>query len=136
MLIQKKVLQNILETFDHATVESGGIIGRCGQIIIAFEFDGGCHSSMYRPNRRRLNKIIEEWSKRGILFAGIVHSHPNYVNILSEQDKAFAESIFHSAPFIEKIYFPLIVYRNGHAEMYSYRYAGIWEKDEIMVVDG
>ena len=71
------------------------------------KFTGVCELS-YVPEVRYLNRIIEEWYKNGIEFAGIIHSHPAGKESLSVGDMNYAQLLFNCNPELEFAYFPII----------------------------
>ena len=53
------------------------------------------HTSLteYHPDIEVLNRVISKWWREQIVFAGIVHSHPNGYSGLSASDMAYAKAI-------------------------------------------
>lgn len=93
--IKKDVYYEICRLLKEHHYESGGIIGMKNDEVVKFQFDsfGSKKLFEYYPNTDFFEKIINEnWSKNGILFAGIVHSHLHNGNI-SQQDILYSRRI-------------------------------------------
>lgn len=76
--------------------EMGGILGgNENRVVTEFHHDStGCTTARtYAPDTETLNRVISEWSQRGITFVGFVHSHPPNRNKLSAIDIRYAEKI-------------------------------------------
>lgn len=76
--------------------ETGGILGgNENRVVTEFHHDStGCTTARtYSPDTETLNRVISEWSQRGITFVGFVHSHPPNRNKLSAVDIRYAEKI-------------------------------------------
>ena len=90
-------MQTLLEVSKKILLpEQGGILGfDCGGIIRYFHFDIGGKRlpNQYSPDVVALNKVLAEWYKNGIGFAGIIHSHPGNKNTLSSADIFYAQQI-------------------------------------------
>ncbi len=134
MKITKSVYLKIINEIGNAPIESGGIIGRKNGIICAFYKDSYTSPLEYRPSVEILNKVIARWAKRNIAFAGIVHSHPNGLAVLSTGDELYAEKIMESAPLSGVLYFPIVTLKNGKVCLTAFGYNGNWEKSEIIII--
>lgn len=120
MLILSQIFTDIKKTFIHAPIESGGIIGIKKGVVCAFHFDEGNYNyDCYIPNVDRLNKIILEWAKADVQFAGVVHSHHNDCRYLSDTDKKYALEVL-KATKVKPLYFPVITICNGEAMLSAY----------------
>ncbi len=87
------------ELSENPEFECGGILGKKGNCISAFEYDKtGSNKSgnMYFPDVETLNAIIETWEKENIFFCGFVHSHPKGSSELSNGDINFALKIINN----------------------------------------
>lgn len=81
--------------------EKGGIIGVVDGIVMKFAADNfpiEASTKLYKPNIIKLNEIIDDWSRKGIIFVGFVHSHLKG-NSLSEQDVIFARNYMNRFSF-------------------------------------
>ncbi len=107
--------------FSRSPVESGGILGRKNGILCRFYADGSTSAEEYRPNVRVLDRVIADWWKEGIAFAGIAHSHPNGVVQLSREDLRYAETILAANPQMEALCFVVAAQRNGAWRLVFYR---------------
>lgn len=91
--------------------EQGGIIGMKSGVICEYAHDiklAGVYEVSYVPDTRSLNKIIEEWYKNGIDFAGIIHSHPDGKESLSIGDMNYAKLLFDCNSELDFAYFPIV----------------------------
>lgn len=132
MRIVKSIYKEISAAFTHAPIESGGILGRKNNTVCKFFFDGSGSATEYRIRTEILNPVIAEWAKSGIIFSGIIHSHPNGIGSLSETDKKYAERILLSSPYLQYILFPIVTVLNGKIKIFCYRYDGRWLKEKII----
>ena len=130
--LTKKVYDDILNTIGNAPIESGGIIGIKDDIICAYYFDKDNYNpDFYAPNVTKLDKVIKQWAQEGITFCGIIHSHANNVQVLSNEDIKFAEEI-HEQMLENPIYFPLVVI-DKEPKIIFYRYNKIWKKTDYII---
>jgi proteasome lid subunit RPN8/RPN11 len=107
--IKAEVYNNIINTIGKSPIESGGIIGMKNGVICSYYFDGYTNSkSEYIPNVNALNKVISDWFNDKIEFVGIVHSHPNQLNILSLNDINYAKELLSVNSYLKEIYFPIV----------------------------
>lgn len=92
ILMTKEVYDQILDTIAAQPPETGGVLGRKNGIICKYFYDGNADINQYRyvPNVEKINKILDQWLKDDIEFAGIIHSHPEDVNELSYADIHYA----------------------------------------------
>lgn len=92
--IAEPILENIRRIL--SIPEMGGILGvHEDGIVTDFHHDstGRTTARTYTPDTDKLNEVIREWSQRGIIFVGFVHSHPPNRNNLSAVDIRYAEKI-------------------------------------------
>lgn len=134
MRIKKRIYEEIVAAFTNAPIESGGILGRKNDTVCKFFFDGSGSPTEYHIRTEVLNPVIAEWAKSGILFSGVIHSHPNGVGVLSETDKAYAEKILTSFPYLKYVVFPIVTFLNGKMKIFCYRYDGHWLKENLVEV--
>ena len=117
MLIARKTYNTIIETCPLSPPETGGILGRNGDIVNIYEFDkisGNCFYNSYEPDVSFLNDIIKKWTKNGIEFHGIFHSHLSTETALSMPDKGYIFNIMRAIPVeILKLYFPIVFPRES-----------------------
>lgn len=122
--IKENIYYEILHTIGYAPIESGGILGKVNDVISYYFFDGNgqSHSSEYIPNVNKLNTIIKEWYNKGILFAGIVHSHPNGYYYPSRGDLLYVKNLMEQNPFLSKLLFPIVTVTDSNLKMTFYEY--------------
>lgn len=132
MRIEKRIYEEIITAFTDAPIESGGILGRKNDTICKFYFDGGGIATEYHIRTEILNPIIAEWAKSGIIFSGIIHSHPNGIKVLSETDKAYAEGVLRSFPYLKYVVFPILTVSEGKTIIFCYRFEGRWFKEKLI----
>ena len=92
--IAEPILENIRRVID--VPEMGGILGSNeNRVVTEFHHDdtGRTTARTYTPDTDKLNKVIREWSQRGITFVGFVHSHPPNRVRLSSVDVRYAKKI-------------------------------------------
>ena len=96
--------------------ESGGILGSHGSIVDVFHFDAGIprlDAAEYTPNLEVLNQVLEDWSRSGIRFCGVMHTHPPGQLTLSAHDEAYIRVIMAAMPEeICLLYFPIVIPRD------------------------
>lgn len=71
-------------------------MGGTNGIVSEFAFDIGTDNSnngMYYPNVDILNKCIEQWQENNTQLYGIIHSHFNTANTLSQADIVYIKQI-------------------------------------------
>lgn len=93
MKMVKSVYKKILENVPTHMPETGGMLGGQDGTVTKVVFDGGkdddfrrCH---YTPNVTMLNSCLVEWSKSGIEFYGLFHTHFYGVSSLSKGDEIY-----------------------------------------------
>ena len=93
--------------------ETGGLLGSHHGIIDTICIDRSCafkEKAVYVPNVQYLNRQLLNWQKCGINFEGIFHSHPTNSPELSQDDKAYIQTIMQAMPLhFNKLYFPVIL---------------------------
>lgn len=113
MKITKAVLHDICEELCIVPPEKGGIIGSINGIVCDYCMDDGTVQAeryAYVPNVENLNSVIDQWSDKGICFAGMFHSHPYPQTELSSADREYIETIMGVMPdSILELHFPVIV---------------------------
>lgn len=142
MLLTKTVNSQIHETLGKLKPELGGILGSKNGVITTFYFDENSQFSnnSYYPCVATLNHQISEWSKSGILFCGVIHSHPRGDTKLSHDDILFARKIIEcNISRIDKVYFPITTSTNDSDAFYIRTYVvdpnGIVEEETIIIDD-
>ena len=114
MKMLNSVCERIIEKVPEHMPETGGMLGGQAGIITTVVFDGGkeddfmrCH---YTPNVKKLNRCLLEWSKNGIEFYGLFHTHFYGVSSLSKGDAVYIKKILEAMPQSKKeLFFPLVV---------------------------
>lgn len=112
MQITSSAYESILSAFPAAPPEHGGIIGGRNGIVSEFCHDsstGPLYQAIYEPDAALLNETIEEWHRSGIECYGVIHSHPEGQNALSEGDLKFIASVMAHMETGEKLYFPVVL---------------------------
>ena len=103
MKMVKSVYTKILENVPDHMPETGGMLGGQNGIITKVVFDDGkeddfrrCH---YTPNVVMLNGCLVEWSKSGIEFYGLFHTHFYGVSSLSKGDEVYIKKILEAISY-------------------------------------
>ena len=113
MRICRDIYNNILISVNEIPPESGGILGERDKIVQFVEYDEGVKNEKmcsYSPNVEKLNLVIQDWQRKGIMFCGIFHTHFFGVETLSEGDILYIKSIMKQMPLeIKKLFFPIVV---------------------------
>ncbi len=113
MKIKNDTFISILSSHITTVPEQGGILGEKDGKIVAYYHDKDasiCSShAEYVPNITNLNSKIREWSKDGITFIGMIHSHPKDEYTLSDSDMLYIKKVFESYEIDSTLYFPVIV---------------------------
>ncbi len=113
MQILKHTYEKLLGSFPAVPPENGGILGSVDGLICEYFHD--CSSAItecavYTPDITLLNEIISIWAEKGILFSGMVHSHPTGQLTLSQADKEYISAVFNVIPeSVQELYFPLVI---------------------------
>lgn len=133
--INSRVYNEIMYTIGNAPIESGGILGMKDGEICAFYFDKGASTSYdaYIPNIKVLNEVIKRWSKRGIRFFGIVHSHANGYDKPSYNDEVYARNLLEQNPSLRSLVFPILTNYNGEKKLSCYEYITDFTRKEIII---
>ena len=114
MIVRKYVFVLIVLVSKLFNYEIGGIIGKKGENIAIVYFDSGKKTDCYIPNIKKLNFVISIWTKLGIGFAGMFHSHLDKSETLSAKDKKYIEKIMVSvADCTDELCFPLVLPRKN-----------------------
>lgn len=117
MRLTRSVYTEILHTVGHFSPECGGILGaREDGIITNFFFDanGTRSPTGYAPDVASINAmLINDWMPRGILMAGIVHSHANGVEVPSCMDVGYGIRILQALDTVERFYLPIVTWIEG-----------------------
>lgn len=94
MIIAQKVYEELSQAFCASFSETGGMFGETEKGIVAFYFDrsGISRTDSYEPDIETMNRILEEWNRQGIFFAGLVHTHKKNRN-LSQFDLDYGEKL-------------------------------------------
>ena len=111
MKISGFIHEKIMSMYGIVPPECGGIIGGKDEIITEYYHDfttSDINSAVYEPNAEELNRVIHNWSERGISFYGMVHSHPENEKMLSEDDISYIKELMCSLTDGTKLYFPIV----------------------------
>lgn len=83
-----------------------------GGVVCAYVHDSSAKlmdCAVYEPNTSLLNRCIQEWSRDGVAFCGIVHSHPRAQTTLSSDDTAYISELYRVNPWLKVTYYPLVL---------------------------
>lgn len=119
--------------FANAPIESGGIFGEKEGIVCRFYADGHTSPSEYRPDTALLNRVLAQWRREGIGFAGMAHSHPNGLLTLSVGDMAYAREILRANPQLSSVLFCVAAERGGRWELAFFNEAN--ERRSLPIVE-
>lgn len=93
--------------------ETGGYLGKKGDIICEFEFDSGvkCENpGIYKINSIKLNKVLTSWEFDNVILCGILHTHLAGEGRLSQGDKMFMEKFMkYNKEIYTEFYFPIVL---------------------------
>ena len=124
MKITREVYDAIVENLSTRTTECGGVLGAGADGIVSeFYFDatGQSNPNGYAPDVNAINKmLINDWMPHSILMVGIVHSHVNGVDVPSCGDINYGIRILQALDTVDRFYLPIVVFREGRAEMTCY----------------
>lgn len=114
MKILKDIYEGILTNTPFLPPETGGILGGKNGVITNtfFDVNTSIHSSptIYFPDIKLFNTVIDHWNNTGILFLGIFHSHNSQFRELSNGDKKYITKIMESMPpEVDTLYFPIVI---------------------------
>lgn len=130
-----------LVSVPYAPPEVGGILGIKNEVIINCFFDlkNVTYSSYcYIPDVKGINEKIVKWSKVGIQFCGIFHSHPLYQPELSMDDLKYINQIIKStSEYATKLYFPIILPKHRMISYVAYKADGriYCENDNVKIIE-
>ena len=91
--------------------ETGGIIGGRNGVVTEYIQDRSSHRmdvGIYIPNVVFLNRCIRDWMDKGIIFMGLVHSHPLDQPELSSGDMIYISEVIKNAGE-QVLYFPIVL---------------------------
>lgn len=133
MKIKRKVLNEIVSTIGKKKPETGGVLGIRNDVICAFYFDinSDYQEGEYCPDTNDINLKLQEWGEDGIDFAGLIHSHPNNCQLLSNGDKVGIETIVKAIPPFDALYFPIVTNEDNGFYMSVYCVRG--SKENICI---
>lgn len=141
MKITQSIYEKILNKYPIPPPEQGGILGIRNGVVCKYYHDITCtitESSVYELDVDSLNEKIEEWERKGIEFAGIIHSHMLGQDTLSSGDKAYIKTLFNNLPeWIKELYFPIVIPKTKQVVSYiakRYNENVIIQQDEIHII--
>lgn len=111
MKIKKCIYKEII-TLPCKISEYGGIIGGMNDMVTVFEVDSGLKTQdngSYIPDVFVINKCIDIWSKHGISFLGMFHTHITDNTLLSGNDKQYITNIMMRNKVCNRLYFPILI---------------------------
>lgn len=115
MKTTKQIITKLNTLLSDISFETGGILGSENNDIITniiIDEPDVTHTTLcrYEPNVEFLNKHIDNWSKKNIIFKGIFHTHFGGSKSLSSADKNYIYNIMKNMPsHITYLYFPVFV---------------------------
>ncbi len=111
MRLKKEIYNSIISDFPNTAIETGGILGGSFDVITEYILDSGKGEyGKYTPNTKMINKIIFDWSGKGINFHGICHSHYPIGEKLSLADIEYIKRIMVSVSDVyDYLYFPIVI---------------------------
>lgn len=136
MNVKTTIYNDIVSTIGGVLPETGGILGKKDETICAYYFDytASCDSNTYKPDMVTVNRIISEWERQDIQFAGIIHSHEEMQSKLSCADIVYAQEIM-TANDMETILFPLVIIGDKtRLIMYTVDRCGDVTEEEITLI--
>jgi len=92
---------------------------------------------VYIPNVVMLNQTIADWTVNGISFCGILHSHLQGIELLSQEDMVYIQNIMEAMPKeIKSLYFPIVVPNEKMIPFVAYKGADgiIIQKEAINII--
>lgn len=111
--IGESVLEKIVFGCPQVPPETGGFLGVKNNVIVDFVFDAGQGQNnfgSYSPDTGLLKHTCNVWKSRGILLAGIAHSHISGRENLSNGDRKYISKILESnIGIIDMLLFPIII---------------------------
>lgn len=115
------VYNRILDFFKNAPIESGGVIATDeNNIICDFDFCAGHSDREFTIDPNVFNPVISLWYEAGKNFAGIIHSHPNGLAILSMRDREYAEKILRVNSFMCDIKMGIVTVNGSSVQLNLY----------------
>lgn len=131
--IAKRVYQEIMDTIGKYPHETGGVLGVKDGTVCQYFFDKKSigKDDTYSPDVYSINKIISEWKREGIKYAGMIHSHPGNMKKLSYADIYYANKQM-ECNNMSDILFPLVV-MDVDVQLYMYKIDCVDGVKECMV---
>lgn len=113
MKIYTDVYNKLLSSFSVVPPERGAILGsRDGKIVSDFVLDRSepeYARAVYTPNIEFLNQQIAEWEVCGIIFCGLLHTHPENCEKLSFADQRYIRRVMLSFDRETTLLFPVLI---------------------------
>lgn len=114
--IQLEIYEKIMLLCNEKSYETGGYLGRKGDIICEFEFDSGIKSKnkgVYNPDEKKLHMVLQKWEVDNILLCGILHTHLAGKGLLSQGDIEFISGFMkYNMTIYKEFYFPIVLPEN------------------------
>lgn len=95
-------------------------MGAVGGVVCRYCHDRHTAQDCYVPDAEKLNRVIEQWAKEGVEFAGIAHSHPNGCYFLSPADFSYSQKIKNSAPELTTLIFSVLTKADDRCDLRFY----------------
>lgn len=111
-MVLTKSAYNQLLNCSKVPPEIGGILGSTNKVVNEVVIDKGISTAndcVYIPDIYQLNKIISKWTKFGITFSGMFHTHADQWPTFSADDIEYISMILMSMPItVNELYFPIV----------------------------
>lgn len=118
----ESIANTIVHQVCYQGIERGGMLGMKDNVISSFFFDkeGSNHAKKqsYMPSKS-LSAEIDHWNDNGILFVGLVHSHPDDAPYLSCRDIEFANAMLNQNPSLPSLRMYLVCHDELHRFLVS-----------------
>ena len=102
--IHPDLFPSLLAALTYAGTERGGILGGTadGTVLRFYADHPRCSApDRYEPNTAELNDVLARWHEEGLVFLGMVHSHPASFPRLSYPDTLYAREILRANDQLE-----------------------------------
>lgn len=121
MRIVSAVISEMRSAFWGRSAESGGILGMRDGVVCRFVFDVGlANAGEYIPDTDRLNAVLAQWHREGIVFCGMVHTHLGGCRRPSGADIQSMRSIYRAMKK-DCLYFPIVTFDGEVMDSAIYR---------------
>lgn len=111
-------------------------MGEKNGVLCEYYFDktAKCTKDEYTPNIKKLNRVIKKWQRKGVIFAGIVHSHPNMYDKPSLNDEEYARNLLLINPELQRLIFPIVTTSSTNIQLSFYEYKKTFIEIDISII--